>query len=591
MSKIEVLSAELANQIAAGEVIERPASVVKELVENAIDAASTSVVVRLFDAGRTKIIVEDDVSGMEKSDAVLAFERHATSKLHDEFDLFRIKTLGFRGEALPSIASIAKVTLTTSTGLSAGTKVIIENNQLRYEKTSSRQGTTVVVEELFFNTRARLKYLKQDYTENANSTEVVQRLALAHPEVAIQLYIDDRSVFQTTGRADLLEVIMNLYGSFVAKRMRPFAIKHNDFSVTGYLGKAELMKSNRYSIITLLNGRNVYMPRIQKAIIDAYQGFIPPSRFPFVVLHFTIDPTLVDVNVHPSKREVRFSKEKELENLLLVNIPLALREDDQTVQLQREQPAAINTPFNDEQIALDLDYHSFNQKDASVNHDDSFEPNQKTTRTYLSDNSNDNVGLESKDTPYIEPFAQIGRTYIIAHDGEGGFYLIDQHAAAERINYEDFQKTLNATMRTREPLVPLVIDLSSGDVARLTVEKIALLKSVGIELIEFGPHTYKVVSIPLWASEYDERLYVNDLIDQAINDQMLNLNKIRTHAIATMACKASIKANHHLNIVEMQYLIKELLKCENPFACPHGRPTIIHIDSNELAKWFKRTGL
>lgn len=577
MNKVKVLSPELANQIAAGEVIERPASVVKELVENALDAESTSIVVRIFAAGRKKITVEDDGVGMELEDAKLAFKRHATSKIHDEYDLFRIKTLGFRGEALPSIAAISQLTLLTSTGIGVGTKIEMVEGEPIVTRIGKNKGTTVIVEELFYNTPARLKYLKKDYTENANSIEIMQRLALGYPKVAFTLYIDDRLIFQTSGRGDLLEVIMNLFGTFVAKRMQPVQLNHPDFVIHGYLGKAELMKSNRYSIITLLNGRNVYMPRVQKAIIDAYHGFIPANRYPFVVLHFTIDPHLVDVNVHPSKREVRFSKEKELEEMILNDFPRLLREEKQVVTVERPLPKEKEGhQIKDQQLSF-FDY------DPNESHESSLKimsaPEEEPRESFAVNNE-----IE------MTPFGQIGNTYIIAHDQDGGFYLLDQHAVAERINYEKFQKMLNTELKTREPLVPIMIDLSSADFARLNEEKQALLLKVGIRLTEFGPHTFKVSEIPLWGDEFDERLYVMDILDAVLHDHHLDVEKLRLHAISTMACKASIKAHHRLNLHEMNYLIHQLFQCENPYACPHGRPTLIHITSQELAKWFKRTG-
>ncbi|MGI6714052.1 MAG: DNA mismatch repair endonuclease MutL [Bacilli bacterium] len=573
MQKIKILSPELANQIAAGEVIERPSSVVKELVENALDAESTSIVVRIFEAGRRKIVVEDDGSGMDGEDAKLAFKRHATSKIRDEYDLFRIKTLGFRGEALPSIAAISQLTLLTSTGEGVGTKIeMIDDNPL-VTRIGKNKGTTVMVEELFYNTPARLKYLKKDYTENANSTEIMQRLALAHPDVAFALYIDERLIFQTSGRGDVLEVIMNLFGTYVAKRMCPITLNHPDFQIAGFLGKAELMRSNRYSIITLLNGRNVYMPKVQKAIIDAYHGFIPANRYPFVVLHLEVDPHLVDVNVHPSKREVRFSKEQELEKMLKSKIPAILREDRQVVALERPVKKEEGLKLKDQQLTF---FDDFLSESATI------EEKTLVEGTTLEKDGENQLR--------IIPFGQIGHTYIIGHDEEGGFYLLDQHAVAERINYEKFQKVLNSDLKTKEPLVPLIIDLSSADYARLTPQKQELLAEVGIRLSEFGPHTFKVSEIPIWGDEFDERLYVMDLLDAVLHDHGIDINKLRSQALATMACKASIKANHRLNITEMNYLINELSKCANPYACPHGRPTIVHITNAELAKWFKRTG-
>lgn len=312
MAIIKVMDSHLANMIAAGEVIERPSSVIKELVENALDAHAKHIEVKVYDAGRTKIVVKDDGDGMDKEDAVLAFKRHASSKLTSEHQLFKIKTMGFRGEAIPSIASVSKVTMTTSTGIGAGTKVLIENESMKVEDFSSRKGTTFSIEELFYNTPVRLKFLKTDVTENANSLEVMQRLALSRPDVAIDFYIDERHVFSTTGRNDLLEVIARIYNNETAKKMMKVEVGDYEFQIEGYIGKPELAKSTRYYMITLLNDRNVYVPKIQKAIIDAYSDFIFNSKYPFVILKIHVEYSLVDVNVHPSKREVRLSNEDKI---------------------------------------------------------------------------------------------------------------------------------------------------------------------------------------------------------------------------------------------------------------------------------------
>jgi DNA mismatch repair protein MutL len=320
MSKIHVMDSHLANMIAAGEVIERPSSVVKELVENSIDAESKHIEVYVYEAGRKKIIVKDDGIGMEKEDAVIAFKRHASSKLLNDRDLFRIKTMGFRGEALPSISSVSKITMETSTGDNVGTRIIIEDDEMKVEECSSRKGTQFIVEELFYNTPVRLKFLKQDVTENANTLEVMQRLALARPDISFDFYIDNRLVFKTTGRGDLLEVISRIYSNDVARKMMPVSYENYEFQVSGFIGKPELNKSNRYFMITILNNRAVYLPKVQKAIMEAYSDFIFSSRYPFVILKIDVEHTLVDVNVHPSKREVRLSNEDRITDAIFTLI-------------------------------------------------------------------------------------------------------------------------------------------------------------------------------------------------------------------------------------------------------------------------------
>ena len=585
MSKIHVMDNALANMIAAGEVVERPSSVIKELVENSIDAQSRQIGVFIYDAGRTKIVVEDDGIGMDRDDAVAAFKRHATSKILTTFDLFRIKTLGFRGEALPSIASVSKMTLVTCDGNGAGTSVVSEDDELSVHDAPMRQGTVVTVEELFYNTPARLKYLKSDFTENANSIEIMCRLALAHPEIAMTLYVDDRKNFSTSGRGNLLETIKDIYGLEVAQKMIPFHYSNNDFSVDGFLGKPEMAKANRYFIITLLNGRNVYMPKVQSTIVDSYHDFIPPTRFPFVVLEMTIDPALVDVNVHPSKREVRFSKEGDLRLALLEKIPEALRGKNLV-------PDVVSTPkmqavVIEEQLALD--FGTVSPKPVLPEVESESLPQVsvfKEPEAVYSEPAHAETQIRS-----LKALCQLHLTYIVAEDDQGGFYLIDQHAANERINYEKLQRLMNATLTVSEPLIPIVVTLNPSEMALLNSEKMALLESVGLKLEPFGINAYQVRQIPSWAKEYDEQAYVDDILHEALHGDKIDIPKLRTHVIATMSCKRSVKAHDRLSLSEMQYLLDTLLRCDNPHSCPHGRPTIVHFTQYEIEKMFKRTGV
>lgn len=589
MNKIKELDVSLANQIAAGEVVERPSSVIKELVENSIDANAKTITVRLFDAGRTFISVEDDGDGMERQDAELAFKRHATSKIATTFDLFRIKTLGFRGEALPSIAAVADVELITSPGELIGTKININGTDMEISNAPLRKGTTITVQNLFYNTPARLKHLKNDYIENANSLEVLQRIALAHPEVSITYINEDKEIFMTTGRGDLLEVIYSLFGAFTARNMVSINYKNPDFKISGYLGEAEIAKSNRYQMITLLNGRSVYMPKVNKAIIDAYHDFLPPTRFPFVVLNFQIDPALVDVNVHPSKKEVRFSKEDDLRSVLLDLIPTTLRHVNQSFTASRPkvQPAVA-----EEQIKEQL----------------SFEFNNPPVSEYVTtvEVPLPKLVIEDEIVPYGEEkeiickpssmkklyaVAQLQLTYIVAEDEDGGFYIVDQHAANERINYELFQRELNKGLTLREPLIPQLIELTPADVMRIDENVIKQLSSLGIRLEAFGLTTFKITAVPVFKESYDEKIYVEDVLEQILHSDNRDFSLLRHHAISTMACKASVRANDRLDLSSMQYLLDTLLTCDNPYACPHGRPTIVHFSKYELEKMFKRTGI
>ena len=340
MGKIAVMPSRLANMIAAGEVIERPSSIIKELVENSLDAHAKNIEVEIFNAGRSKIIVRDDGDGMDKDDAKLAFTRHASSKLLDEYQLFKIKTMGFRGEALPSISSVSKVTMLTSTGEGIGSKVITTEEELKIEECQAIKGTTFIVEELFYNTPVRLKYLKSDSTEVASCLEIMQRLALSFPSVSFSFFIDNKLSFSTTGRGDLLEVIARLYGNDIAKKMIKISYSSDAFDIEGYLAKPEITRSTRYYMITILNNRNVYVPIIQKAIMSGYGDYIFNSKYPFCILNFRVDYSLVDVNVHPSKKEVRLSNDKEI----------AFKVEEIIKEALKEENAVHNISFQEKEV-------------------------------------------------------------------------------------------------------------------------------------------------------------------------------------------------------------------------------------------------
>lgn len=629
MGRIQVLDTKLANMIAAGEVVERPSSVLKELVENSIDAGAKHISVSIVEAGRKKITVEDDGCGMDRDDALLAFKRHATSKISSSFDLFRIKTLGFRGEALPSIASVSKMKVTTSTGSGVGTELNIINEEIEAKDAPLRKGTIIEVEELFYNTPARLKYLKTDYTENANSIEIMSRLALAHPEVAIKFYIDGKCQFQTNGRNDLLEVIANIFGYAVAKSMIPFEFEAVDYQVKGYLGKPDIAKASRYYMITLLNGRNVYMPKVQGAIKDAYNDFIPPSKYPFVVLDFYVDYALVDVNVHPSKREVRFSKEEELRLAFLEKIPEALRPKTIYDEIPVSEVKKVEKPVIEHVDLFDtieVEENNLNTpkvEETKYEYEKEQPKNNECVKENLKINNGDSIIKEttdeikeeridtfkSQDEEYIastnkdseqqkrlcpiRPLAQLNKTYIIGEDinGDGGFYLVDQHAAMERINFEYFTHLYAKKIITMNPLVPIVINLKPSDVTLFTNQKREILKLIGLEFEPFGYNAFKVVTIPTWIHREDEKEYVDDLVDMALHDDKVDEFKLRKHAIATMACKASLKANMNCTMEEANVMLERLFNCENPHNCPHGRPIIVKFTKYELEKLFKRTGV
>lgn len=614
MGKIQVISSKLANMIAAGEVIERPSSVIKELVENSIDAHAKNIEVSIFNAGRNKIIVKDDGDGMDPEDAKLAFKRHASSKLLDEYQLFKIKTMGFRGEALPSISSVSKVTMMTSTGI-LGSKVTTSEEELNIEPFKAIKGTTFIVEELFYNTPVRLKYLKSDSTEIASCLETMQRLALSFPSVSISFYIDDKLSFSTTGRGDLLEVISRLYGNDIAKKMMKVTYSSNGFDIDGYIAKPEITRSTRYYMITILNNRNVYLPQVQKSIISGYSDYIFNSKYPFVVLTLRVDHSLVDVNVHPSKKEVRLSNDKEVSLAVEEMIKEALNKENaihevslphkevETVTLFKDNTSSsfdtsIIRPINPKvEIKNELQNEKIKENNfdfdiTSLDENIDVKNNEDVNNEIINNEEINQVEEKNneKTIPYFKVIGQVLLTYIII-EVKNGFYIVDQHAANERINYEKFTKLLNSKIEVCTPLIPIIINLSPSEIKRLTEDKIKILNQIGIEIEGFGLNTIKISSIPVFIKEYNEEKYLEEIIDQVIRTDKIDLIELRKHVIATMACKASIKANDHLEIREMEDLIKTLFTCDNPTCCPHGRPTIVHFTKYDIEKMFKRSGI
>ena len=619
MSVIKVMDSHLANMIAAGEVIERPSSVVKELVENSIDAGSKHIEVRVYEAGRKKIVVKDDGCGMDKDDAVTAFKRHASSKLKSERDLFRIKTMGFRGEALPSISSVAKVTMMTSTGEGPGTKISIENDNLKVEDCFARKGTIFTIEELFYNTPVRLKFLKTDVTENANTLEVMQRLAMSRCDISFDFYIDDRCIFNTSGRGDLLEVISRIYSNDTARRMIPVKFKELDYEIEGFIGKPEIAKSTRYYMITILNERNVYVPKIQKAIIEAYGDKVFNTKYPFVVLKIKVEHSLVDVNVHPSKREVRLSNEERMCEGIKQMIKEGLNEiqfaNVPSFDKPKANPVTDLNSYSKQVTEVKPTYIPESQKESmSLLLDDTLTLNEpiierpatpKANVPQMDFSSFDESVTVSKEEPqiqvsmdrsvskptkpHLEVIGFIHDTYIICQ-GTDGMYIVDQHAAAERINFEKFDHQLNSKINQVEPLVPFVINLNPADMMKLNDSKFKLLNEIGIEAEVFGSNAIRVIKLPTFMKEKNEESYLETIVSQVLTDDKINMLDLRRNVIAQIACKASIRAGDKISMQEANDLIDRLFECDNPTTCAHGRPTIVHFSRYDIEKLFKRKG-
>ena len=593
------MSPELANMIAAGEVIERPSSVIKELVENSIDAKATRIEVDIYDVGRKLIRVKDDGFGMSREDAKLAFKRHASSKVKSVYDLMRITSLGFRGEALPSIASVSNVILLTSDG-EEGTKIALSpSKEMEVSDAALRKGTTFEIRDLFFNTPARMKYLKSDKTENASSIEVMEHLSMCYSDVSFVLRIDGKTIFETTGRGDLKEVIALIYGKEVAKKLLEVSFEGEGYSFKGYIGEPSISYSTRYDILNFLNRRSVYVPKVQKAFIDAYKDYLPPSRYPFVAVNFSVDYSLVDVNVHPTKREVRLSIEeevasnvyKEVKRSLLLTRQSFVSSSISGATLTLEQPTLKEDDFVNifEENEKKQPQEAF--KDAVTLFD---EFDKEENENYIKDSLivEDDVSprFESKTNfPSLTLIGQVFDTYLLAQ-GEDGLYFIDQHAAAERINFEKCEDDFNSSSSRVVPLIPLVIELPYSSLTNYDKEHILALESLNIYTSSFGGNAIKVDEIPSYLSEEDDESVLRDIILSTLKGNKVDIASLKRLSIASRACKMSLKANRLLTREEQLRLLKNLAKCRNPLNCPHGRPTIVKVSKYDLEKMFKRTG-
>ena len=599
MNRINLMSPELANMIAAGEVIERPSSVIKELVENSIDAKATRIEVDIYDVGRKLIRVKDDGFGMSREDAKLAFKRHASSKVKSVYDLMRITSLGFRGEALPSIASVSNVILLTSDG-EEGTKICLSpSKEMEVSDAALRKGTTFEIRDLFFNTPARMKYLKSDKTENASSIEVMEHLSMCYSDVSFVLRIDGKTIFETTGRGDFKEVIALIYGKEVAKKLLEVSFEGEGYSFSGYIGEPSISYSTRYDILNFLNRRSVYVPKVQKAFIDAYKDYLPPSRYPFVAVNFSVDYSLVDVNVHPTKREVRLSIEeevasnvyKEVKRSLLLTRQSFVSSSISGATLTLEQPTLKEDDFVNifEENEKKQPQEAF--KDV-VTLFDEFDKEEK--ENYIKDSLivEDDVSprFESKTNfPSLTLIGQVFDTYLLAQ-GEDGLYFIDQHAAAERINFEKCEDDFNSSSSRVVPLIPLVIELPYSSLTNYDKEHILALESLNIYTSSFGGNAIKVDEIPSYLSEEDDESVLRDIILSTLKGNKVDIASLKRLSIASRACKMSLKANRLLTREEQLRLLKNLAKCRNPLNCPHGRPTIVKVSKYDLEKMFKRTG-
>ncbi|EJX17557.1 DNA mismatch repair protein [Staphylococcus sp. OJ82] len=647
MGKIKELQTSLANKIAAGEVVERPGSVVKELLENAIDAQATEINIEVEQSGVASIRVVDNGTGIHIEDLGLVFHRHATSKLDADDDLFHIRTLGFRGEALASISSVSKVTLKTCTDNQEGQEIYVENGEILNQKPAkAKQGTDILVESLFYNTPARLKYIKSLYTELGKITDIVNRMAMSHPDIRISLISDGRTILKTNGSGRTNEVMAEIYGMKVAKDLVHITGETSDYRLEGYVAKPEHSRSNKHYISIFINGRYIKNFLINKAILEGYHTLLMVGRFPICYINIEMDPILVDVNVHPTKLEVRLSKEDQLFELIVEKIREAFKDrilipqndmnkltqknkvldkfEQQKIDFEKrkqQRDATHSTNLN-----FDLDDNQPNetkQSNQSLDNtlsspnttpDDSYSVQEsnydyaKTQRDVLNDMEEQDItdtlapsedvaeasdikgsisSNPSQRIPYMEVVGQVHGTYIIAQN-ENGMFMIDQHAAQERIKYEYFREKIgDVSNEIQNLLIPLTFHFSKDELMIIN-QHVEELDKVGVHLEPFGGNDYIVDSYPVWFPAAEAEEIIKDMIEYVLEHKKVNVKKIREEAAIMMSCKKSIKANHYLKNNEMADLVNQLRETEDPFTCPHGRPIIINFSNYELERLFKR---
>lgn len=638
MGKIHELSEILSNQIAAGEVIERPASVVKELAENAIDANSTQIDIVIEQAGLQLIQVIDNGDGIEPEDVPTAFKRHATSKIATRQDLFKIQSLGFRGEALASIASVSDLTIETATADSLGTFAHFKGGVLEEQKTNPiRPGTAITVRDLFFNTPARLKYVKTFQTELANVIDIVNRLAMSHPQIAFTLTNDDHLLLKTAGNNDLQQTIAGIYGVTMAKQLLPVSAEDLDFKLTGYVSLPKLTRASRNYISVLINGRYIKNYQLNKAIIKGYGSKLMVGRYPVVVLNIQMDPLLIDVNVHPTKQEVRLSKEP----ALMALIEKVIRERLSTENLIPDavQNLKQTKPVDVDQLQMDLNQITSQRRNATgtvrpiqpqtvpekpvktemqaaaqiaetetplkreptanpnLNSLPIFEQPQQLARwddKYEAEAIGNPFGEQPEDDaapierfPALRYIGQLHNTFLLA-EGEDGFYILDQHAAQERIKYEYYREKIGEVSNDAQNLlVPLVLEYPNSDAIKIQAQK-ELLAAVGVQLESFGQNSFVIHSHPTWIAQGQEEVTIREMIDTVLENGKLDIAHFREKTAIMISCKQSIKAHHHLDDAQAKALLVDLAQTENPFNCPHGRPVLIHYTQKDLEKMFKR---
>ncbi len=579
---IQILADEVASQIAAGEVVERPASVVKELIENALDGRASHIEVRVEGAGRQLIEISDDGIGIPAEELTLAVARHATSKLRNAEDLFQIRSLGFRGEALASIGSVSRMAvISQSKDQSIGGKLIVEGGKIAsVDKVGVPSGTVVRVEDLFYNVPARLKFLKTDVTERNQINNLVTRYALAYPQVRMKLTQDGKTVLQTSGNGDRKEILAALFGPEIARQMLEVDLSDEGIQVEGFISPVGLTRSNRREITFFVNGRWVQETALNAALLQAYHTLLMVGRYPIAALFVQIDPEDVDVNVHPAKAEVRFRQPDKVFSAVQRAVRRALLAYSPTPQLNNTywQTTPSQTRLIDPawEMAGDLQDGEVgaNREESGIENNPRELPDQPV--------------LPGGQMPLLRPIGQVGAAYLVA-EGPDGLYLIDQHAAHERVLFERFLAQRSKTVPAQQLLEAITITLPPAG-SQLLLGQLVLLNQIGFEVEEFGPNTFRIRAIPALLTGMDPEAAVRVVVEDFEEDETPLQNEVEERIIARVCKRAAVKAGKTLSSDEQKTLIRDLEACRSPRTCPHGRPTMIHLSVDLLERQFGRRG-
>lgn len=593
MSKITQLNEHITNMIAAGEVVERPMGIVKECVENSIDAHAKHIEIHVLEGGLSKITIIDDGDGMDAEDCALAFERHATSKIKEESDLWNIHSLGFRGEALPSIASVSEVTLKANNGIESTLIQVHYGKRIAYQTFSTPKGCQIDIENLFAKTPARYKHLKTTQYEFSLISDVIQKFALAYPEISFVLTHNHMETFKTSGKGNLQEVIFQIFGREAAKGAIQIDAKDEDYHLQGYAVQPNITRATKYYMYITMNHRMIRHPRIYKAIQDAYHAYMPSERYPIVVLNIEMDAQLLDVNVHPSKWEVRLSKEKQLEDFIFRTLRNALRENLQVPEIEPvKEKVKVEMPTME--MYLTKDTYLPKMEESFVNYE-----TKEDIKDEIKEEKPRTVGKEmdfeekisepvNPSFPELTLIGQFHGNYILAQ-GEKGLYIIDQHAAQEKYHYEVLKKNLFRNCEMQSLLIPEVIRVTPQIMAQIQdINEMIAHMQLNCEC--FGEDAVILREIPVWLKDTNLSQFMHDIFDYYLDHQKIEAEGLRKATLASLACHTSIRFNRNLNMEEMKQVIEDLKKCEQPFTCPHGRPTMICISDEQLEKDFYRGG-